>query len=86
MSVQQAIEVLSEHRHRLTPDALRSLQDIWACASAALYGEPYETWFTDDPEFYATHDTAECEQPCEPLPCDPEWIAVYRLAEPEQET
>jgi len=56
-----AIDVLFRHRHELTPDALRSLQDIWACGSAARYGQPYETWFTDDLEFYANHDTATCE-------------------------
>jgi hypothetical protein len=62
VSVQEAIAVLFQQRHQLTPDVLRSLQDIWACGSAARYGEPYETWFFDDPEFYATHDTAACEQ------------------------
>lgn len=66
MTPQEAIEVLSRERHRLAPDIIRSLQDIWACASAARYGEPYETWFTDDPEFYATHDIAECEDDTPP--------------------
>ena len=56
-----AIDVLYRHRHELDPSALRSLQDIWACASAARYGQPYETWFTEDAEFFATHDTAACE-------------------------
>jgi hypothetical protein len=86
MSVQEAIDVLFSHRHHLTPDALRSLQDIWACGSAARYGEPYETWFTDDPEFYATHDIAECEQPDEPWAFDPEFYATYHPAEREQDT
>jgi len=61
MTVAQAIEVLFRHRHHLDPSALRSLRDIWDCASAARYGEPYETW-DPDPEFYATHDTATCEE------------------------
>jgi hypothetical protein len=61
VTLTDAIDVLFRHRHELTPDALRSLQDIWACGSAARYGQPYETWFTDDPEFYASHDTAACE-------------------------
>jgi hypothetical protein len=61
MTVQQAIEVLFAERHNLSPDALRSLRDIWDCASAARYGEPYEPW-EFDPEFYAAHDAAECEQ------------------------
>jgi hypothetical protein len=85
MSVQEAIDVLFEHRHHLDPDVLRSLRDIWDCASAARYGEPYETWDTD-PEFYATHDTAECEQPYSPCAFDPEWIAIYQPAEREQDT
>jgi hypothetical protein len=60
MTVQEAVGVLFARRHHLGPDVLRSLQDIWACASAARYGGPYEAW-DFDPEFYATHDTTECE-------------------------
>lgn len=60
-TVQDALDVLFASRHQLAPDALRSLRDIWDCASAARYGQPYEPW-DYDPEFYATHDTAECEQ------------------------
>jgi hypothetical protein len=70
MTPEQAIEVLFRERHRLAPNIIRSLQDIWACASAALYGEPYETWFLDDPEFYAAHDIAECEDDDSPALTD----------------
>jgi hypothetical protein len=60
MTAQEAIEVLFAERHNLGPDVLRSIQDIWHCASAARYGEPYEAW-EYGPEFYADHDTAKCE-------------------------
>lgn len=60
-TIHEAIDVLFRDRHSLASDIIRSLGDIWACASAAAYGEPAETWFTDDPEFYAAHDTATCE-------------------------
>lgn len=56
----EAIDVLSRDRHALPNDALRSLQSILFCASAARFGEPYE----DDlmsAEDYAAHNTAECE-------------------------
>ncbi len=32
------------------------------CASAARYGEPYETGWAEDPDAYRNHDTAACEQ------------------------
>lgn len=60
-TVREAADVLFRERHRIDADIIRTLADIWACASAAAYGEPHETWFTDDPAFYAAHDTAACE-------------------------
>lgn len=61
--VYEAVELLFRHRHNLAPDVLRSLADIWSCASAARYGEPHEEFWTALAEegFYGTHDTAECE-------------------------
>jgi hypothetical protein len=64
--VYAAVEVLAHYRHSLTPDVLRSLADIWVCASAARWGRPYETWWLDmdDPEvaaLYTGHDVAACE-------------------------
>jgi hypothetical protein len=64
--VYAVVEVLAAYRHSLTPDVLRSLADIWVCASAARWGEPYETWWLDlaDPEvaaLYSEHDVAGCE-------------------------
>jgi hypothetical protein len=64
--VAAAVEVLAVCRHSLTPDVLRSLADIWVCASAARWGKPYKTWWLDlgDPEvaaMYTEHDVAECE-------------------------
>ena len=76
MTVQEAVEVLFAERHHLGPDVLRSLQGIWDCASAARYGEPYERWGYD-PEFYAAHDTAECEDDAEgPIcpACGGDWL------------
>ncbi len=32
------------------------------CASAARYGEPFETGWAEDPDVYRNHDTAACEQ------------------------
>jgi hypothetical protein len=60
MTAQEAIEVLFAERHSLGPDVLRSIQHIWHCASAARYDGPYEAW-DYGPDFYADHDTAECE-------------------------
>lgn len=65
-----AVAVLFAARHTLAPDILRSLQDIWACASAARYGEPYESWWLEDLDAYRDHDVAACEaengQPARP--------------------
>lgn len=58
---QQAAAVLYRHRHRLTPNILRTIQDVWVCASAARYGEPYETWWVEDLGRYLDHDVAKCE-------------------------
>lgn len=61
--VSQAVDVLFAHRHTLPPDVLRSMQDIWTCASAARSGEPFEvrTWAEIRAEI-AAHDTAACER------------------------
>jgi hypothetical protein len=64
--VYEAVNTLFTFRHSLTPDVLRSLADIWVCASAARWGKPYETWWLDmdDPEvadMYTGQDVAECE-------------------------
>ena len=61
MTVKEAIEVLFRDRHYLEPDVLRSLQDIYLCASAARYGQAYESQWADDPAFYSEHDVADCE-------------------------
>lgn len=58
--VVDAVDVLFDRRHHLATDVLRSLRDIWACGSAAKFGEPHETW-EHDQDFYASHDTEECE-------------------------
>lgn len=58
---QQAAAVLYRHRHRLSPDILRTIQDVWVCASAARYGEPFETGWAEDPTAYRDHDVADCE-------------------------
>src|SRR5581483_7664097 len=52
----QAVSILHQHRHHLTPDILRTIQDIWVCASAARYGAPYETGWAEDPDAYRDHD------------------------------
>ena len=65
-----AVAVFFAGRHSLAPDILRSLQDMWVCASAARYGKPYETWQLGDPDAYRTHDVAACDaendQPARP--------------------
>ena len=67
------------HLDTLPADVLRSLADIWVCASAAQWGQPYETWWLDldDPDvaaLYRDHDTAACDAESEqtPEPWDPE--------------
>lgn len=62
VTIYDAVEVLYAHRHTLPNDALRSLQGIYLCASAARFGELYEP--IDEEEFRATyldHDVAGCE-------------------------
>ena len=61
--ITEALDILFYARHHLEPDTLRSLQNIYLCASAARYGEPHEAGWVEDAEFYATHDVAECEAP-----------------------
>lgn len=49
------------HRHHLPADVLRSLADIWLCATAARLPQatPDQFW-EDDADFYAGHDTVSC--------------------------
>jgi hypothetical protein len=61
IGIYAAVEVLHAARHRLAPDVLRSLADIWTCGSAARYHEPHER-FWDDPAVFTGHDTAGCEE------------------------
>jgi hypothetical protein len=58
-----AVDVLYRHRHALPNDVLRSLQSIWACASAARFGEPYERFWIGLEDSIREHNTAECEEP-----------------------
>jgi hypothetical protein len=52
ISLYDAIELLFVHRHVIPSDALRSLQDIYTCASANRFnGEPYETWWMEPAHF-----------------------------------
>lgn len=55
-----ATEILSRHRHILPSDVLRTLQGIYCCASAARFGELYETWWIE--RDLSTHDVARCEK------------------------
>lgn len=70
--ITEAVDTLFRNRHHLAPDALRSLQCIYVCASEAAAarsgrpGQPYETGWLDDPVVYATHDVAECGAPPPP--------------------
>ena len=59
-----AVNTVWLYRHHLPTDALRTLADAWSCASAAHHGEPYEPFwqFDEEDDFYATHDTEECER------------------------
>lgn len=60
ISLYDAIEVLYFSRHSLPSDVLRSIQDIYTCASAnRRNGEPFETWWFE-PEHFRKHNTAEC--------------------------
>lgn len=58
-----AADLLFEVRHELPPDVMRTLADVWTCASAARYGEPHERFWEPDEELgdpFSDHDTAEC--------------------------
>jgi hypothetical protein len=57
--VYAAVETLFRHRHTLPNDALRTVQCIYDCCSAARFGERYEA--PTDADFYHSHDTVECE-------------------------
>jgi NTP pyrophosphatase (non-canonical NTP hydrolase) len=61
MDLRQAVNILHRYRHQLSPDILRTIQDVWVCACAARCGEPYETGWADDPDVYREHDVSECE-------------------------
>jgi hypothetical protein len=60
LSIYDATEVLFTNRHRLPSDILRTLANIYTCASGAKYGAPHETWWME-PEFFENHDAAYCE-------------------------
>lgn len=61
VDARRAAAILYRHRCELSPDILRTIKDAWVCASAARYGEPYETGWAEDPDAYREHDVAECE-------------------------
>lgn len=61
VDLRQAAAVLYHHRHRLSPDMLRTIQDVWVCAAPARYGRPFETGWVEDPDAYSEHDVNECE-------------------------
>lgn len=61
------------HRHLLPADILRTLADIWICASAArMPAVAPDRFWDDDPGFYARHDTVDCSLrgPLRPRPGD----------------
>jgi len=60
MNVREATKVLFANRHSLPLGIIRSLADIYICATGARYGEPHETGWPDPGQF-RSHDTAECE-------------------------
>lgn len=64
--VYEAVEVLFAYRHHLPNDVLRSLQGIYLCASAARFGEFYETWWVEDASLIRDHNTADCEAENDP--------------------
>lgn len=48
-------------RHFLPTDVLRSLADIWICASAVRMPQtPPDRFWDDDPHLFAAHDTVSC--------------------------
>lgn len=47
--------------HRLSPDTLRTIRNVWVCASAARYGRLVETGWVEDPDAYSEHDASDCE-------------------------
>jgi len=58
--VAAAVEVLHAWRHRLGPEVMRSLAEVWRCASAARYGEPVgEPWA--DQQVWSGHRVAAGE-------------------------
>lgn len=59
--LRQAAAVLYLHRHRLSPGILRTIQNVWVCASAARYGGPLGTGWAEDPDACSEHDVSECE-------------------------
>ncbi|ALE86606.1 hypothetical protein [Pseudonocardia sp. HH130629-09] len=72
------------HRHLLPADVLRTLADVWICASAVrMPAVAPDRFWDDDPGFFARHDTVTCSLrtalpdrpgtagPRPPLPPDP---------------
>ncbi|WP_226366933.1 hypothetical protein [Pseudonocardia sp. ICBG162] len=82
---------LCADRHYLPPDVLRTLADIWLCATAIRWpGTPPHRFFDYHLEFFDQHDTARCEHHRDagdpPPPTTPEQVlsiydAVARLFE-----
>jgi len=83
--ITEAVDVLFRNRHHLAPDALRSLQSIYLCASAARYGEPHEAGWLEDAEFYAAHDVAGCEEDDQPGQLDDD-SPLAPIADPPGDT
>ena len=78
-----AVEAIAKCRHHLPSDILRSLGDIWFCASAARFGQPYEPfWKEQDAAAYAAHNTAECEDEND----HPEWGPGHLMGQFHDET
>ncbi|MBN9758875.1 hypothetical protein Ae406Ps2_3009c [Pseudonocardia sp. Ae406_Ps2] len=68
-----AADLLFEMRHHLTPDVIRTLAEVWTCASAARYGAPQERFWEPDTagDPFADHDTFSCEDEDENRPPAP---------------
>ena len=81
MSVYDAAEVLFEHRHDLPSDILRTIQNVWTCASQARFGEPYEA-FWEHHEWTGTPG-CDCEKPDDDLQeCSPDHCSCIAWPDP----
>lgn len=75
------------YRHDLPPDVLRTLADIWLCATASRWpGSPPNRFWDNDPEVFTRHDTIHCDHHCDagdPAPLfDPDQVLpVYAATE-----